>query len=96
MFVNAQLLMDSPDVLYLGKLCEEHGYPYERKEGQAPHLLDEDLLFLVIRTISVPNVAPVVTKDEVISASADGSGKTSRSSASGVANCIGRSIAVHA
>ena len=34
LFVTVQLLEDSPAVLSLGKLCEEHGYTYEWASGQ--------------------------------------------------------------
>ena len=34
LFVTVQLLEDTPAVLSLGKLCEEHGYSYEWVSGQ--------------------------------------------------------------
>ena len=34
-----KLLEDTPAVLSLGKLCEEHGYSYEWISGQKPHLI---------------------------------------------------------
>ena len=38
LLVTVQILDDTPAVLSLGKLCEEHGYTYEWASGQKPHL----------------------------------------------------------
>ena len=38
LFVTAMFLEDTPAVLSLGKLCEEHGYNYHWTSGQKPHL----------------------------------------------------------
>ena len=38
-FVTMKVLEDMPAVLSLGKLCDEHGYPYELINGQKPHLI---------------------------------------------------------
>ena len=38
LYVTVQLLEDTPAVLSLEKLCEEHGYYYEWASGQKPHL----------------------------------------------------------
>ena len=38
LFVTVQLLEDTPAVLSLGKLCEEHGFTSEWASGQTPHL----------------------------------------------------------
>ena len=35
-FVTVQLLQDTPPVLSLGQLFEDHGYFYERTGGQKP------------------------------------------------------------
>ena len=35
-FVTVQILEDTPAVLPLGKLCEDHGYSCERTSGQKP------------------------------------------------------------
>ena len=37
--VTVQILEDTPAVLSLGKLCEDHGYSYEWTSGEKPHLL---------------------------------------------------------
>ena len=36
LFVTAMLLEDTPAVLSLGKLCEDHGYNYHWTSGQKP------------------------------------------------------------
>ena len=38
-FVKAMLLEETPTVLSLGKLCEDHGYSYHWTSGQKPHLI---------------------------------------------------------
>ena len=38
-FLTKKVLMDTPAVLSLGKLCGEHGYSYEWINGQKPHLI---------------------------------------------------------
>ena len=38
-FLDNEVLEDTPAVLSLGKLCDEHGYPYEWINGQKPHLI---------------------------------------------------------
>ena len=37
LFVTAMLLEDTPAVVSLGKLCEDHGYNYHWTSGQKPH-----------------------------------------------------------
>ena len=41
LFVTVQLLKETPAVLSLGKLCEDHGYSYEWVSGQKPRLTKE-------------------------------------------------------
>ena len=41
LFVTVQLLEETPAVLSLGKLCEDHGYSYEWVNGQKPRLTKE-------------------------------------------------------
>ena len=38
LFVTVTLLEETPAVLSLGKLCEDHGYTYQWTSGQKPHL----------------------------------------------------------
>ena len=39
LFVTVKLLEDTPGVLSLGKLCEEHGYSFESPARQLPHVV---------------------------------------------------------
>ena len=39
LFVTVMLLEETPAVLSLGKLCEDHGYTYHWTSGQKPHLI---------------------------------------------------------
>ena len=38
-FLKMKVLENTPAVLSLGKLCDEHGYSYEWINGQKPHLI---------------------------------------------------------
>ena len=51
-FLTMKVLEDTPAVLSLGKLCDEHWYSYERVNGQKPHLVNNTENF-------VPIVVPV-------------------------------------
>ena len=39
LFVTVMLLEETPAVLSLGKLCEDHGYAHHWTSGQKPHLI---------------------------------------------------------
>ena len=41
LFVTVKLLEDTPSVLSLGKLCEDHGYSYEWTTGQKRQLIND-------------------------------------------------------
>ena len=41
LLVTVKLLEDTPAVLSLGKLCEDHGYSYEWTSGQKPQLIKD-------------------------------------------------------
>ena len=41
LLVTVMLLQETPAVLSLGKLCEDHGYTYHWSSGQKPHLTKE-------------------------------------------------------
>ena len=71
-----KVLEDTPAVLSLGKLCDEHGYSYEWIIGQKPHLTKN-----VIRIqCNTENVVPIVVPD--LSSSSSGSSSASTSSSS--------------
>ena len=38
-FLTMNVLEDTPAVLSLGRLCDEHGYSYEWINGEKPHLI---------------------------------------------------------
>ena len=42
-FLTKKLLEDTPAVLSLGKLCDEHGYSYEWINGQKRHLIKNSI-----------------------------------------------------
>ena len=58
LFVTVQLLEDTPAVLSLGKLCEEHGYSYEWVSGQKPHLITNAIRIQCNTENFVPIVVP--------------------------------------
>ena len=60
LFATVQLLEDTPAVLSLGKLCEEHGYTYEWACGQQQHLTKQGKKILCTTENIVPLVVPVV------------------------------------
>ena len=43
-FLTMKVLKNTPAVLSLGKLCDEHGYSYEWINGQKPHLIKNGIL----------------------------------------------------
>ena len=48
-FFTVKILEDTPAVLSLGKVCEDHGYSYERTNGQQPCLIKTVFRYNVIR-----------------------------------------------
>ena len=52
------LLEDTPVVLSLGKLCDEHGYSYEWINGQKPHLIKNGIRIQCNTENFVPIVIP--------------------------------------
>ena len=58
LFVTVMLLEENPAVLSLGKLCEDHGYPYLWASGQKPHLAKNDKRIDCNITNHVPFVVP--------------------------------------
>ena len=53
-----KLLEDTPAVLSLGKLCDEHGYSYEWINGQKPHLIKDGIRIQCNTENFVPIVVP--------------------------------------
>ena len=58
LFVTVKHLDDSPAVLSLGKLCEDHGYSYEWTSGHFPHLIKNGRSILCQTENYVPIVVP--------------------------------------
>ena len=57
-FLTMKLLEDTPAVLSLGKLCDEHGYSYEWINGQKPHRIKNGIRIQCNTENFVPVVVP--------------------------------------
>ena len=57
-FLTMKVLEDTPAVLSLGKLCDEHGYSYEWINGQTPHLIENGIRIQCNTENFVPIVVP--------------------------------------
>ena len=57
-FLTMKVLEDTPAVLSLGKLCDEHGYSYEWIKGQKPHLIKNGIRIQCNTENFVPIVVP--------------------------------------
>ena len=57
-FLKMKVLEDTPAVLSLGKLCDEHGYSYEWMNGQKPHLIKNGIRIQCNTENFVPIVVP--------------------------------------
>ena len=57
-FLAMKVLEDTPTVLSLGKLCDEHGYSYEWINGQKPHLIKNGIRIQCNTENFVPIVVP--------------------------------------
>ena len=60
-FLTKNVLEDTPAVLSLGKLCDEHGYSYECITGQKPHLIKNGFRIQCNTENFVPIVVPGLT-----------------------------------
>ena len=58
MFLTMKVFEDTPAVLTLGKLCDEHGYSYEWINGQKPHLIKNGIRIQCHTENFVPIVVP--------------------------------------
>ena len=54
-----KVLEDTPAVLSLGKLCDEHGYSYDWINGQKPHLIKNGIRI----QCNTENFVPIVVPD---------------------------------
>ena len=57
-FLTMKVLENTPAVLSLGKLCDEHGYSYEWINGQKPHLIKNGFRIQCNTENFVPIVVP--------------------------------------
>ena len=57
-FSTMKVLDNTPAVLSLGKLCNEHGYSYEWINGQKPHLIKDGIRIICNSENFVPIVVP--------------------------------------
>ena len=81
LFVTVQILDDTPAVLSLGKLCEEHGKIFEWVSGQKPHLTKHGKKILCKTDNFVPLVVPGLLSNSGTSSSSQDSSSTSSSPA---------------
>ena len=58
LFVTVQLFEETPSVLSLGKLCEDHGYSCEWVSGQKPRLTKDGKSIICKTDNCVPLVVP--------------------------------------
>ena len=56
--LTMKVVEDTPAVLSLGKLCDEHGYSYEWITGQKPHLIENGIRIQCNTEYFVPIVVP--------------------------------------
>ena len=73
-FLTMKVLENTPAVLSLGKLCDEHGYSDEWINGQKPHLIKDGIRIIC----NTENFVPIVVPG--LSSSSSGSSSTSRTS----------------
>ena len=69
LFVTVMLLEETPAVLSLGKLCEDHGYNYHWTSGQKPHLTQNGKSFNCNIAKYVPFVVPALSTSSSTSSS---------------------------
>ena len=60
-FLTMKVLEDTPAVLSLGKLCDEHGYSYEWITGQIQHLIKNGIRIQCNTENFVQIVIPVLS-----------------------------------
>ena len=71
-FLTMKVLENTPAVLSLGKLCDEHGYSYEWINGQKPHLIKDGIRI----QCNTENFVSIVVPG--LSSSSSGSSSTSK------------------
>ena len=66
LFVTVKLLEDTPAVLSLGKLCEDHGHSFRWTRGQKPQPIKDGRRITCNTANYVPIVVPGLSQDAVI------------------------------
>ena len=69
-FLTMKVLENTPEVLSLGKLCDENGYSYEWINGQKPHLTKDGIRIICNAENFVPIVVPGLSSSSSGSSSA--------------------------
>ena len=70
LFVTVHLLEETPAVLSLGKLCEDHGYSFEWVSGQRPRLTKDGKSVICKTDNVVPPIFPDLSaKSQSVSSS---------------------------
>ena len=69
-FLTMKILEDTPAVLSLGKLCEDHGYSYVWINGQKPHLIKNGVRIIC----NTENFIPIVVLGSSTTSSPSSSG----------------------
>ena len=71
-FLTMKVLDNTPAVLSLGKLCDEHRFSYEWINGQKPHLIEDGIRI----PCNTENFVPIVVPDLSSSSSASSTSRT--------------------
>ena len=79
-FVTVMLLEETPAVLSLGKLCEDHGYTYHWTSGQKPHLTKNGKRIDCQKSNYVPFVVPGLSASSFTTPTATSSSSSSQNS----------------
>ena len=82
-FLTMKNLENTPAVLSLGKLCDEHGYFYEWINGQKPHLIKNGIRI----QCNTENFVPIVVPGLSASSSSGSYQSTSRTSSRQESHC---------
>ena len=80
-FLTMKVLDNTPAVLSLGKLCDEHGHSYEWINGQKPHLIKKGIRIIC----NTENFVPIVVPG--LSSSSSGSSLTSKTPSTQESQC---------
>ena len=78
-FLTVKILQDTPEVLSLVKLCEDHRYSYEWTNGQKPCLIKNGVRIQCNTENCIPIVVPGLSMTSSSSRSSDSSPPTSLS-----------------